>query len=129
MWWLHMRSINVQVLEETGLHLSNPSFAAVGNSVFSATSHFVTIFMRANVGEVRGEAVGLWSDCCACHKHQGHSQGQAQDRGCLQDAEARNMEPDKCAGWQWVPFCAIPEPVFLPLRQLLASSYQLHPGS
>eukprot|EP00891_Asterochloris_glomerata_P009779 jgi/Astpho2/9779/Aster-x1606 len=85
-----------EVLEETGLHLGKPSFAAIMNSVFSATSHFVTIFMRKDVEE---------------------------------DAEAQNMEPDKCAGWQWVPFRAIPEPVFLPLRQLLASSYELHPGS
>ena len=55
MRWLHRSAIHVQVLEETGLRLSDPSFAAVENSVFSATSHFVTIFMREDVEEVGGQ--------------------------------------------------------------------------
>ena len=66
----------MQVLEETGLRLSDPSFAAVQNSVFSATSHFVTIFMRKDVDEVRGRAIGLReTDCCASLISRGHSQG------------------------------------------------------
>ncbi len=38
------------------------------------------------------------------------------------------MEPDKCAGWQWVPWRGVPEPVFLPLRHLLDSPYNPFPG-
>lgn len=46
----------------------------------------------------------------------------------VQDQEPRNTEPDKCAGWQWVPWRGVPEPVFLPLRLLLDSPYTPFPG-
>lgn len=39
-----------------------------------------------------------------------------------QDTIAHNTEPEKCAGWQWVDFDRVPEPMFLPLRLLLESS-------
>jgi len=34
------------------------------------------------------------------------------------------VEPDKCEGWQFVEFSAIPQPVFLPLQKLLATPYR-----
>ena len=37
-----------------------------------------------------------------------------------QDTEAKNTEPDKCAGWQWCSWPdGIPSPVFRPLQLLL----------
>ena len=41
----------------------------------------------------------------------------------LQGAEPVNLEPNKCEGWQWVPWTAIPLPLFLPLEILLSSNY------
>ncbi|GFR41035.1 hypothetical protein Agub_g1468, partial [Astrephomene gubernaculifera] len=41
-----------------------------------------------------------------------------------QGVEPKLMEPDKCEGWSWVPWDAIPEPVFLPLRALKDSPYR-----
>ncbi|GIL72991.1 hypothetical protein Vretimale_4630 [Volvox reticuliferus] len=41
-----------------------------------------------------------------------------------QDVEPRLMEVEKCDGWQWVPWDAIPEPLFLPLKALKESSYR-----
>ena len=39
-------------------------------------------------------------------------------------AEPVTCEPDKCAGWSWVDWpSGVPEPVFLPLRQLIAAGY------
>lgn len=39
--------------------------------------------------------------------------------------EAKLMEPDKCDGWIWVPYDAIPTPHFLPLEALLKSEFKL----
>ena len=33
------------------------------------------------------------------------------------NGEPTNTEPDKCAGWQWVPFDSLPTPLFAPLHQ------------
>ncbi|RMZ55648.1 hypothetical protein APUTEX25_000231, partial [Auxenochlorella protothecoides] len=44
---------------------------------------------------------------------------------CPQDCEPANLEPDKCQGWEWVPFNAIPQPIFHPLACLLDSPFQL----
>ncbi len=41
-----------QVLEETGIELDDVHFAYAVNSVFESGAHYVTIFMRAEVGEV-----------------------------------------------------------------------------
>lgn len=41
-----------EVLEETGLVVTNPRFAYAVNAVFGETSHYVTIFMRADATEV-----------------------------------------------------------------------------
>ncbi|KFM28499.1 Nudix hydrolase 1, partial [Auxenochlorella protothecoides] len=43
---------------------------------------------------------------------------------CPQDCEPANLEPDKCQGWEWVPFNAIPQPIFHPLACLLDSPFQ-----
>jgi 8-oxo-dGTP diphosphatase len=32
--------------------------------------------------------------------------------------EPQLLEPAKCAGWQWFPWSALPEPLFLPLASL-----------
>lgn len=41
-----------EVEEETGLRIANPVFAYAVNSVFDATKHYVTVFMRADVAQV-----------------------------------------------------------------------------
>lgn len=41
-----------EVLEETGLVVTNARFASAVNSVFGNTAHYVTIFMRADLQEV-----------------------------------------------------------------------------
>ena len=33
-------------------------------------------------------------------------------------------EPDKCAEWRWVEWDAMPEPLFLPIRNLKAQGYR-----
>ncbi|KAK9814606.1 hypothetical protein WJX72_008515 [[Myrmecia] bisecta] len=52
-----------EVLEETGIQLGAVAFQAVENSVFSNTVHYVTLFMRAEVGEAT-EAQNLEPDKC-----------------------------------------------------------------
>ncbi|KXZ56738.1 hypothetical protein GPECTOR_1g665 [Gonium pectorale] len=81
-----------EVEEETGIQIaSKPEFAYAVNSIFDATTHYVTVFMRAEVPL---------------------------------DTEAKLMEPDKCEGWQWVEWDALPEPLFLPLQALKDSPYR-----
>lgn len=36
------------------------------------------------------------------------------------EGEAIAKEPDKCAGWRWVDWEQMPEPLFLPIRNLIA---------
>lgn len=38
------------------------------------------------------------------------------------DVELR--EPEKCAGWRWVPVAKLPEPLFLPLQNLLRTGFR-----
>ncbi|MFN7724127.1 MAG: nucleotide triphosphate diphosphatase NUDT15 [Rubrivivax sp.] len=33
------------------------------------------------------------------------------------------MEPDKCSGWQWFDWQALPQPLFLPLQHLVEQGY------
>ncbi len=40
------------------------------------------------------------------------------------EGEPAAMEPDKCEGWAWFDWDALPEPLFLPLRTLVASGYR-----
>lgn len=37
--------------------------------------------------------------------------------------DARRLEPDKCEGWSWFSWSALPAPLFLPITHLLASGY------
>lgn len=41
------------------------------------------------------------------------------------DQEPTLMEPEKCAGWYWFSWDAIPQPRFLSLQNLLASDFPL----
>jgi 8-oxo-dGTP diphosphatase len=38
--------------------------------------------------------------------------------------EPRVMEPDKCLGWAWFDWDRLPQPLFVPLRNLHASGYR-----
>ena len=37
--------------------------------------------------------------------------------------EARVMEPDKCAAWHWYNWDQLPEPLFLPIKNLLKTNF------
>lgn len=39
--------------------------------------------------------------------------------------EVRVMEPDKCEGWRWFDWDALPDPLFLPIQNLRAEGYRL----
>lgn len=79
-----------EVLEETGLELAEPRFAAVTNDVFvDEGKHYVTVFMSAPA---------LSND-------------------------ARRLEPDKCERWAWFAWAGLPNPLFLPIQNLLATGY------
>jgi len=41
---------------------------------------------------------------------------------CLQ-GEPQRLEPHKCAGWHWVAWQALPQPLFAPLQQLVDSGW------
>lgn len=41
--------------------------------------------------------------------------------------EPRTMEPDKCEGWQWFSWQALPAPLFAPLQSLVDQGFGL-PG-
>lgn len=36
------------------------------------------------------------------------------------EGDPENCEPEKCDGWQWYALDALPEPLFLPLKNLIA---------
>ncbi|MFO8083615.1 MAG: NUDIX hydrolase [Desulfobacterales bacterium] len=33
-------------------------------------------------------------------------------------------EPEKCSGWEWFQWCFLPEPLFLPLKNLLKQGFK-----
>jgi 8-oxo-dGTP diphosphatase len=37
--------------------------------------------------------------------------------------EPATLEPDKCDGWQWFTWSALPQPLFAPLASLLATGF------
>lgn len=37
--------------------------------------------------------------------------------------EVKLMEPDKCEEWKWFDWDALPEPLFMPIRNLLKQGY------
>lgn len=38
--------------------------------------------------------------------------------------EPRTLEPDKCAGWQWFSWDALPAPLFAPLQSLVDQGFR-----
>ena len=77
-----------EVLEETGVQITNVRFGAVTNDVFTDEDrHYVTVWMFAD-----------------------HLSG-----------EPAILEPDKCVSLGWYGFDDLPEPLFLPWRQLRES--------
>lgn len=40
--------------------------------------------------------------------------------------EAKLLEPDKCEGWTWFEWIALPEPLFPPLATLISQGYTLN---
>jgi 8-oxo-dGTP diphosphatase len=42
--------------------------------------------------------------------------------------EPERLEPDKCAGWHWFPWSALPSPLFSPLASLQQSGF-VPPGA
>jgi ADP-ribose pyrophosphatase YjhB (NUDIX family) len=47
-----------ELLEETGLKAHNIHFLWACNTVFDESTHYVTVFMRGSLAEVRGAAKG-----------------------------------------------------------------------
>lgn len=44
-------------------------------------------------------------------------------------SEPENLEPEKCEGWQWFDWLDLPEPLFLPLKNLIeAFEFQADTG-
>ena len=39
------------------------------------------------------------------------------------DGEPQRLEPEKCAGWRWHAWSALPAPLFAPLASLVASGW------
>ena len=39
--------------------------------------------------------------------------------------QLQTLEPDKCAGWDWFPWAALPDPLFTPLASLRAQGFRL----
>jgi len=39
------------------------------------------------------------------------------------DGEPETLEPEKCEKWEWVKWDKLPEPLFLPLQNLLKQNY------
>lgn len=79
-----------EVREETGLEITNVTFAAVTNDVFADEGkHYVTLWMKSD-----------WAS-----------------------GEPTITEPDKFVKQAWVDFDHLPEPLFLPWRQLLDSEF------
>ena len=79
-----------EVMEETGLIITNPQIATFTNDIFhSENKHYITIHVL-------------------CHSDQG---------------EPQVLEPTKCQTWQWFDWNNLPQPLFLPLQNLLKQNY------
>lgn len=79
-----------EVLEETGLRITNIRFGAVTNDLFTDEGkHYVTIWMLSD-----------W-----------------------ESGAEHITEPDKFIDMRWYDFDTLPQPLFLPWRQLLGSPF------
>lgn len=75
-----------EVLEETGVQLTNLRFGPYTNDIFvEEGKHYVTLFV---IADYAGGTVEL-------------------------------REPDRCAAWLWCDWEALPQPLFLPMANLL----------
>ena len=43
-----------------------------------------------------------------------------------ESGEAITREPEKCAGWQWFDYAALPSPLFIPISNFLAQQNDLY---
>jgi 8-oxo-dGTP diphosphatase len=43
---------------------------------------------------------------------------------CEADGEPRNMEPDRCEGWEWFTWDELPQPLFIAMDNLLKQGYR-----
>ncbi|KAJ7543616.1 hypothetical protein O6H91_09G045100 [Diphasiastrum complanatum] len=39
--------------------------------------------------------------------------------------EPKNLEPEKCDGWEWIEWPHVPEPIFEPLETLIVSGFNI----
>lgn len=77
-----------EVVEETGLCVTNIRFVSFTNDIFmQEDKHYVTLFMLAD----------------------------------YQSGTPTVLEPHKCQQWAWFTWQQLPQPLFLPLENLLAS--------
>jgi 8-oxo-dGTP diphosphatase len=47
-------------------------------------------------------------------------------KGAYIDGQAKVLEPEKCEKWCWFDFNSLPNPLFLPLKQLTHTDYWHH---
>jgi len=79
-----------EVLEETGLKISNIRRGTFTNNIFEKESvHTVTLFMIAD----------------------------------YESGSATVREPDKCEKWNWFAWSNLPQPLFLPIKNLFESGF------
>ncbi len=80
-----------EVAEETGLEITNVRFCAVTNTVFDEQTHWINIFVCAD----------------------------------LEQGEAKNLEPDKCAAWCWFDWDKLPDNVFPAIKSVKEQGIRL----
>ena len=160
-----------EVLEETGVEVPSATMERVWvtSAVFDHDTHFVTVFMQAEIPKVsQTRYISAIFSLSSCEPLQEKGRGTcsrhvSKDTHCLlhhtaaaeqttlqvslpccadgdlhfsywahasickvtqwswkQGQEAKNMEPDKCAGWHWFSPQNIPHPRFEPLEELIS---------
>jgi len=79
-----------EVLEETGLSITNIRLGPYTNDIFSLEEkHYVTLYVIAN----------------------------------YQSGELTICEPEKCEQWDWFEWNNLPQPLFLPIENLLKQKF------
>jgi 8-oxo-dGTP diphosphatase len=79
-----------EVLEETGIRISNIRFVTATNDIFEEGKHYITLHILAD-----------W-----------------------ESGEPKVMEPDKLESLQWFAWESLPEPLFLPVQNLLKQGFK-----